>query len=70
MLDKFFTQDFYKDAAFKKMRSFRRNDKACFEIKGRNMDSKTKAKMLNNIAFLRRRYTGQEELPIIKVVGV
>lgn len=66
MITKFFTdKDYYKHAAFKKMREFRKNDSACLELKGRLMSSKTKAKLLNNIAFLRKRATGQESLPTI-----
>lgn len=68
MLDKYFTNEFYKEAAFKKMEAFKRNDKACYEIRGRGMNTATKAKMLDNIAFLRKRYTGQADLPVIKHV--
>ena len=68
MLDKYFTQEHYKEAAFKKMAAFRRADDVCLNIKGRKMSSAAKAKMLDNIAFLRQRYVGQAELPkIVKV---
>lgn len=68
MITKFFTEEYYKGAAFKKMASFKANDIACEEIRGRRMDSATKARLLNDIAFLRQRYTGQAELPkIVKV---
>lgn len=68
MLDKFFDNEFYKEAAFKKMDAFKRADNACLDIRGRRMNSETKARLLDNIAFLRQRYTGQAELPkIVKV---
>ena len=65
MLTKFFEKDFYKEAAFKKMDAIKRNDEACFAMRGRRMGSAVKARMLENVAFLRRRYTGKEALPEI-----
>lgn len=69
MLDKFFTNAWYKAKAIEKMQGFKRNDVACFEIKGHKMPSATKAKLLNDIAFCRRRFTGQEELPTMLIVN-
>ena len=60
---KFFERDWYKKKAIAKMEGFKANEKACFEIKGHGMTSAEKAKLLNNIAFCRRRFTGQEDLP-------
>lgn len=65
-----FIESYAKYKAAQTIKRLRDNDKACLDTKGRLMDSKTKARLLEQAAFLRKRAAGQAELPQIKVVAI